>query len=185
VPFKQGAKFVNFSKQHIFRGRSGFTLIELMVVVAMIGIVAAFAISGLSTLIPRHQVKASAQQIRADLQQAKMEAVRENRNSLVTFTTASGDNPGIFIACFDENDDGACHEDDDTIIAKIDLTDYRGASLGTASFGGATHFWFNSRGLPMDSNDQLVDGAVEVNLKNDPGYSFSIDLGKTGRISIE
>lgn len=180
-PDKQGVKFVNADRQFFFlperlSGRSGFTLVELVVIIVIMGIVSAMAIGGLSTLIPRHHVKSAAQQLRADLQKARLEAVKSNRDALVVFAS------GEFLACFDENGDDACTESDDTIIGQIDFTkkNFQHARLETGNVNFSNNrFRFNSRGIPDEA------GTISIHLNNDTGYSYLIRLQRSGRIIIE
>lgn len=171
----------------ILCGRSGFTLLELLVTLAIAAVLAAVVLGGASALVPRSQVKSAAQKLRADLQQAKMEAVKNNRECLVTFTEANG-TQGSYQACFDNNDDDVCNEDDgDEILAQIDLADddYKHAELSNAAFTNGTHFRFNARGMPLNDTGGWSAGTVGITLSNDASYSLSIILSPTGRIRIE
>lgn len=67
--------------------RNGFTLIELMVVVAIIAIVTAVAIPAYMTWKPRNQIRSAVSQVQSDLNRAKMRAVETRRQCRVVFTT--------------------------------------------------------------------------------------------------
>ncbi|MFO7753666.1 MAG: GspH/FimT family pseudopilin, partial [Desulfobacteraceae bacterium] len=143
-------------RSHQLSDKNGFTLIELMVTVAIIGIVASFAISSLNNLLPRYRVKSAARQVRADLQDAKMEAVKQNRTVLVDFNVAGSGNPGSCITCFDTDSDDDC--DDEAagdIITSLDLADYPQSELINPGFTNGNHFRFNSRGLPESDSGGL------------------------------
>ncbi|WP_456361858.1 GspH/FimT family pseudopilin [Xanthomonas arboricola] len=61
-----------------FRHRAGFTLIEIMVTVAVLGIVLAVAVPAFGTLIRSSRLTSNANEFVAALQLARSEAVRQN-----------------------------------------------------------------------------------------------------------
>ena len=64
---------------------SGFTLAELIMVVAIFGILTAIAIPTFISMMPKYRLNGAARQIMGDLMAARMEAVKEN----TTVTVAS------------------------------------------------------------------------------------------------
>ena len=60
------------------RNSKGFTLTELMVVVAIIAIMTGFGYSGFSSLMKRERVKAAACQFAADVKEARMMAIEKH-----------------------------------------------------------------------------------------------------------
>ena len=59
---------------------SGFSLMELLVGIAIIGIMAAIAIPGFSVWLPEYRLKGAARDLYSNYQLAKMGAIRENRD---------------------------------------------------------------------------------------------------------
>jgi type II secretion system protein H len=67
------------------RSESGFTLLELIIVVAVMGIMAAMAAPGFDSYFRRQDARTHAQLIGSTLQEARSRAVREANNYFVLF----------------------------------------------------------------------------------------------------
>lgn len=76
----------------------GFTLIELLLVLALIAIVVTLAVPSFSKLIERNELRQSAEAVKADLQLARRQAIKQSQN--VTFDTNTG-NDGNWCYGFD------------------------------------------------------------------------------------
>jgi type II secretion system protein H len=64
---------------------AGFTLVEVMVVLAIIGIMAAVAVPSLTTAIAHTKLRGSASNLSGLLHSARMQAVKENRTKTIHF----------------------------------------------------------------------------------------------------
>jgi len=84
------------------RDKKGFTMIELLIVVAIIAVTAAIAIPNIISWIPTMRVNSAARDIVSEMQLARMKAVSERNNYVITFDTSTnqysiyddGDNDG-------------------------------------------------------------------------------------------
>ncbi len=65
------------------RGDAGFTLVELLVVLVVIGLVASLATPMIQTSLPGHRLRAAAEAVRGEFREARARAVRENREVAV------------------------------------------------------------------------------------------------------
>lgn len=79
-------------------GQPGFTLTELLLVVAVIGILASLAAPSFSQLIKSQRMKSMATDINASLTLARSEAVKRNRDVTLSPTTAGSWEKGWQIA---------------------------------------------------------------------------------------
>ncbi|MBW2674402.1 MAG: GspH/FimT family pseudopilin [Deltaproteobacteria bacterium] len=65
--------------------KRGFTLVEMMIVVAVIGILAGIAAPNLKTYMVQRRVNGAARQVMTDLMEARMKAVSQNNRFRVFF----------------------------------------------------------------------------------------------------
>jgi prepilin-type N-terminal cleavage/methylation domain-containing protein len=65
--------------------KGGFTIVELVVALAIMGIAVSVAIPGFSRWLPDYRLKAAATDLYANLQLAKMSAVRDNAEWAIAF----------------------------------------------------------------------------------------------------
>jgi type IV fimbrial biogenesis protein FimT len=72
---------------------SGFTLLELMIVLAILGIMAGIGIPNLLSYIPKARLNGAARMVMVDLMAARMKAVKTNARTQVHFSgTDIGEN---------------------------------------------------------------------------------------------
>ena len=65
------------------RPQQGFTLIELMVAVAVLGVVVGLAVPGFQSVVNSNRLAGAANEAIATMQVARMEAIRRNRRVAV------------------------------------------------------------------------------------------------------
>jgi type IV fimbrial biogenesis protein FimT len=69
--------------------QSGFTLIEMMIVIAILGIFAGIAIPNYLSYMPKHRLNGAARQVMGDLMAARMKAVSQNTTVTVAYVSDS------------------------------------------------------------------------------------------------
>jgi len=68
-----------------FKPQRGFTLIEVLITVVIIGIITSFALPAMSNLIKNQAMSANANEIVSTLQSARSEAIKRSTNIRVCF----------------------------------------------------------------------------------------------------
>jgi type IV fimbrial biogenesis protein FimT len=152
------------------RKNAGFTLAELMVVIAIITIVSAIAMPNMLTWRQKHRVGSAARDILNALQIARSEAVRDDE--VVTLTFNFG-NDSFTVVDQDGNTDG-------NTIRNVQLAsdmDLRNGDIDAANGLGA-QVRFTGRGLPD------VDGEITVMRRNVTEYSRCVEVTIGGNARI-
>ncbi len=112
------------------KDETGFSLVELMIVIAIIGILSVIAAPSFLRSLPEKRLKAAARNLYADMQRARLLAVRKNKKIRVIFVTAVS--PGYYY--FDENGNSKL----DAAEFQRNLSDYSGIDYGS---GKAVKKW--------------------------------------------
>jgi len=68
--------------------QSGFTIVELIIVIAVIAAVALISIPNIIGMMPDYRLRSAAHDLFSDFQKAKLEAVKRNINTAVCFSTS-------------------------------------------------------------------------------------------------
>lgn len=152
----------------------GMTLLEMMVVVALITILVSVAVPSFQRWTASQRLTSSAVSIHSTLQLAKSEAIQRRAQVVLVFTPGTGDT-GLWQA-FDDADLDRTLDASEEVIAEGSLE--RGVSLTSAAFHlggvsppGETRTHFDSRGLATGRN-----GSVTLS----DAYGKSMDVVLTG-----
>ena len=170
------------------RKHSGFTTVELLVVIALIGIVAAIAVPNFIGWLPNYRLRAATHDLYSNFQKAKLTAVKRNTNCAVRF-----DDTGYMVFVDDDEDFEKDGSEDE--IVQVLWTDYKNitVTLGNITFddnGEASpkpSMAFRPNGLPADDNDGsgfgFGNGTVPITNSND--RTMSVIVSQAGSIRIE
>jgi len=151
------------------KANTGFTLLELMIVLAIIAIGAAVAGFSIKGMMPDIRLSAAARDLKSDLNFARLKALRENRAVWIQFKPEEGRYDVLL-----DDGDSSFDEALETILKTVYVPD--GITLSDAGFAfGKTQTRFDYRGLAL---------AGTVSFANTGGKQRDVKVAKTGRVSI-
>ncbi len=142
----------------------GFTLTELMIVVALMAILAAIAVPTIMAQMPRYRLNGAARQVMSDLVAAKMKAVSQNNKFKVFFL----DNHRYMILDDDDND-GTADTGESTETKDIQA-DYQDLT-------------FSSTNNPIFQPNGTASNLATITLTNSSG-SKAVSISSAGRVKI-
>jgi prepilin-type N-terminal cleavage/methylation domain-containing protein len=109
------------------RGNQGFSLLELMIVLAIIAILSGLTIPNMIAYRPRAQLKSAIRDIFSNMQLARVKSLRDNRDWAIQFDTVANS----YTLISDKGADGTFNTADDTNFKSVSLNDYPGISWGS------------------------------------------------------
>jgi len=154
-----------------YRNRSlGFTLIELMVVVALIGIVAAYAVPSFTQLVERSRVTSTVNGVLGILNYARSEAVKAGQTIEVTPLTGNDWDTGVVVWL---DVDG-----DDALDAGEELRRFTDIPNGLTVAGNANAIGFRGNGFLTP--EAAAEFQLSVTSPNTPAHF--VCTGFSGRV---
>ena len=139
---------------------SGYTLIEILTVIAIIAIVAGIVLPNVVAWLPKYRLNSGAEEIQSTLQLARLGAIKQNTSATVTFSTTTH-----------------------TFLASIDGQTIKKGKMPAGIIidsvtSPASQVEFDSRGLANDSTGDIM-------VKNSKGATKTITVNIVGNASIQ
>jgi len=151
---------------------SGFTLIELMVTLAVVAILMIIGVPSFETVINSNRLTSAANELVAAIQVARNEAIRFNRRAVVCLST----NPNIgaaptcaadnatnaigWIAFVDADRNGTFNAGDK--LLRVATVHGAVSILGSSNLGGKVKIFFRSDGLARTAAGAVLSGTVDM-----------------------
>ncbi len=152
-------------------GANGFTLLELLVVLAIAGLALAIGLPAFQNMVVRSRTEGYAHEVSSLIQHARLEAIRRNRPAIVYFDKSKNqiaafvdvDRDGMFTP-----DTSKPKGDADFEVNRIDTPEYIGfedekSSSGLASIDGLSKVGTEDRGVIIEPNGSVdAEGAFRI-----------------------
>jgi len=169
----------NNNRFHTVAGKSnerGISIVELLIVVAMVGIVTAFAVMQIAAAQRAMRVTNSARELAGWLQKARVDSVRRHAMTSGEMASVKISTSNSYIVTIDQNGDG-------TLDPPRTITT---PAVNNASFAGITiptTIYYNWRGRTVNSSGNLIN--LSFKLQDATGGNINpINLASTGDTSL-
>jgi len=174
-----------------FSSHHGFTIIELMISLAVLAILTSLALPSYRSILEKRQVTSGAEQLAAFISSAQLESVKRNQFVAVNYKAASGawcfgmragNNASVDCDCTitDATNANACALDGTLKVFGSTSLNYPGA-LQSVTISGSDNT------LVFDPVRGLTQGAetAKLALLSDKGsYALDVEVVVTGRVKI-
>ncbi len=160
------------------RGKTGFTLVELIIVIMLIGVVVGIAAPALQEYSIDANLKSAVRNLKSNMELSKLRAIRENAHVVMEFDTGNNS----YEAFVDDGSGGgtAGNNSKDGTEATVNTVSVPAhVTMYEASFpGGIPRFHFDGRGLPNGLGGHVY-------MENTNGKYRGVALSMVGHIQIK
>ena len=120
----------------LMKKNSGFTLIELMVTIAIVAIVTAITIPNIISWLPNYRLGTASRGILSVLQQVRLRAVKDNAVAFIQFNPGSNSYTVTLANTPSKNKDMPAGIDLNNTTFAADRVSFNGRGLPNPAFGG-------------------------------------------------
>jgi len=164
----------------LLRFQKGFTLMELMITIAIIGIISALALPSFRNILERQRLVGATEHLFANLQYARSEAIKQNQSIRFQFDVNNW--------CYGVDDSGSdcdCTTPStctvNTVQRVVDSSDY--ANVVLAGTFSNDYIDFDPRqGFPVDASGASNSGVFTLSIN---GQTRDVGMNTVGRIKMD
>lgn len=173
----------------VLRRNDGYTLLEVIVVMAIIAILAGLATLSLAEFLPGLRLRRASQELQLQLQKARLEAVRRNRNCCVEFHKQVGGKRYAPIIWVEDDGDSVFEAGEEIVYRQevaggtLELDGYGGIRFNPAQ-GGGDGVTFTGNAFRFDSRGLCRPAGGAIHLLNNKGREKIINVTLGGAVRI-
>jgi len=174
----------------------GFTIIELVVIIVIMGILATIAIPGFSRWLPNYRLRAATRDLFSNFQLTKLTAIKRHRTCVISFDQDIGRTTYDYVVYVDTGNNLKLDDPGDEVLTKVLFSDrYEGVVFDTSKGGGDgiddtiidnddnnPTIGFLSNGFSIGNDGNPAAGSVY--LTNANGREREVAVSAAGAISI-
>lgn len=171
---------------------AGFTLAEVIIVIAIIGIMSAIAVPNLISWVENNRLRDASQDLLSNMQFAKSEAIKRNRNVVASFAPVAcapgiPDPGGTYTLFLDDGNAGGIagnniREANEQVLRQETFTRGTGLCVGSVAFTNAilpaNTYGYTPTGRPVGLNSGTAA------LRNGNGRTYTLTLGVAGNLTL-
>jgi len=164
---------------------NGFTIIELLIVIAIMAVMSAIAIPNFRVWGPNYRLRTAIQEAYSDFQNARVTAMREGVNCAITFDQAVGGTTYDYVVFVDADNDLE-YDAGERVIVEREWDDYADVNEDSVTFtnndDGLPSIAFRSNGISRNNTGGFGGGTLT--LRNSNGRTGSVVIAAGGTVRI-
>jgi Tfp pilus assembly protein FimT len=151
----------------------GFTTIELVVIIVIMGILVTIAIPGFSRWLPNYRLRAATRDLFSNIQHGKLTAIKRHRTCAITFNQIIGGTTYDYVVYVDKDNLLNFDAPDDEVLTAVLFSErYKGVTFDTTQGGGdGIDFVNNDDGNPTIG---FLSNGFPVEKSGTPGGSVHL-----------